>query len=685
MKLKTFQIRNYKVVDDTGPVGADPSVTALVGKNESGKTAIMKAMWKCCNVANVKFEKLYDYPRDRYMKDRKGNQEVCVLKFEMSSEQADKLVSQLPKLPSKKPKFVTLRTYYAGEDNVSADFEFDPPIGLVGLTKDARDAVEAVAGVIAIQASDAAVPVETARATAVGNLNDAAPLWEPRTLAALDGFQASVSAWIQANIARQGVAQEERRALDDLIARAKGGDPEDAAKAWAENNIPTFIYFDQYGQLETRINLPQYLGRKNDPDAKTRTQAALFDWSHIDPQEILELGQPRQANESSEDVDRRLDKRRALLDSASFSLTGDWTKWWTERRHKLHFSADGDNLVLTVSDEHSEFPIPFEERSRGLQWFFSFYLVFQVESRKVHKDAILLLDEPGLHLHPTLQSKLINFFERVSKENQLLYSTHLPFLVDPNHLKRVRTVHLAGKEPRKAVVSTGARPTGDRDTLFPLQAALGYAIAQTLIMGKRTLVLEGITGYAIIEALDACLTALKDKDTLHKDTVRLPAGGTARLMPLASIMMASAAPADGRMLVLVDSDNEGKKAAKQLKDTFGNEAPVVPLESALGMAEATIEDLIPRDDYANAVKKVSSRTFTLSPKEKLAPTNVKAIEWLYARKKWGDFAKADRTATALFLVREWSQDASQVPKATLDHARKLFRAINNHFKKTLPN
>ncbi|MBV8559698.1 MAG: ATP-binding protein, partial [Acidimicrobiia bacterium] len=72
---------------------------------------------------------------------------------------------------------------------------------------------------------------------------------------------------------------------------------------------------------------------------------------------------------------------------------------------------DGDHLVLQVSDRHSPFPIPFGERSKGFRWFLSFYLTFLVESRKAHKDAILLLDEPGLHLHPSLQARLVSFLE----------------------------------------------------------------------------------------------------------------------------------------------------------------------------------------------------------------------------------------------------------------------------------
>ena len=156
-----------------------------------------------------------------------------------------------------------------------------------------------------------------------------------------------------------------------------------------------------------------------------------------------------------------------MLRSASFALTGDWVELWTGDEHRLEFDIDGEYLVLQVSDSHSPFPIPFEERSKGFQWFLSFYLTFLVESRKAHKDAILLLDEPGLHLHPSLQARLVKFLERISETNQILYSTHLPFMVDGDHFDRVRTVQLSGARPQKATISDDLRTPVDRDTLFP--------------------------------------------------------------------------------------------------------------------------------------------------------------------------------------------------------------------------
>lgn len=45
MKLKCIRIRNYKCILDSGPIRAD-QVTYLVGKNESGKSAIHEALAK---------------------------------------------------------------------------------------------------------------------------------------------------------------------------------------------------------------------------------------------------------------------------------------------------------------------------------------------------------------------------------------------------------------------------------------------------------------------------------------------------------------------------------------------------------------------------------------------------------------------------------------------------------------
>ena len=277
---------------------------------------------------------------------------------------------------------------------------------------------------------------------------------------------------------------------------------------------------------------------------------------------------------------------------------------------------------------------------------------------------------------------MIDFFERISKDNQLLYSTHLPFLVDGDHLERVRTVHLAGREPQKTVICDDIRPTGDRDTLFPIQAALGYSIAQTLFLGKRSLIVEGVIDYWLIRTLHNCLPAVDAGAGLHEDTILVPAGGTSRLMPLASIMVATTGVGEGHLMVLLDSDEGGRQAASRMDEVFGGESTVLMLGPILDLPEATIEDLVPRDVYVEAVSR-AGRQIALNDRERDAATNVKAMELAFQREGLGRFGTAEKAAAALDLIDTWGKDPRSVPESTRKKASVLLDAVNRRFEQRL--
>ncbi len=677
MKLADFQIKNYKAVGDTYPVKVDPCVTALVGNNEAGKTAVLQAMWKSRNVAATLFDKLFDYPRDRYLQDRHGTQEVTILRFELSPEEADDFVASLPQSPPTKPTQIVYTTFYEGENKVRRTIQFDCDLAAGASLPEARDAVETISTMIADEDTDDLELVLSVSETSLAQINASTSIWAQGPISALETYAAAVKTWIEADPDRSTVASDERQRLAALITQIKLGDPRRKAGEWTEKHLPIFIYFDEFGQLETRIHLPTYLQHKDSPDPKTRTQTALFEWSGIDPAEILSLGRPRQEGESDAQFHHRHEKRRALLDSASFVLSDDWVAWWTEKRHRLHFDLEGEHLVLKVSDQYNEASILFEERGRGFQWLFSFYVVFLVESRKTYKSAILLLDEPGLHLHPTLQARLIDLFEHISDENQLIYSTHLPFLVDVHHLERVRTIHLDDGVPKRTRVSDGLCPTGDRDTLLPVQAAVAYSIAETLRLGPRSVIVGEVVDYWILQALSHCLSQLQVGPNLHEETMVVPAGGASRLMPLASIMLAAAGPGGGQLLVLLDSEAEGQGALTRVSDVFGDSS-VLLLGGLLNVAEASIEDLVPRDVYADAVVQ-AGYGITLGKDEKGAPTNVAAMERAFRRAGLGEFGMAQRATAALQLVESWGRIPKTVPAPTQEKASALFEAINANF------
>ena len=66
------------------------------------------------------------------------------------------------------------------------------------------------------------------------------------------------------------------------------------------------------------------------------------------------------------------------------------------------------------------------------------------------------------------------------------------------------------------------------------------------------------------------------------------------------------------------------KRPSRMNEVFSDESAVLMLGPAINLTEATIEDLVPRKVYTDAVKHAGHR-FTLSADEKAASTNVKAM------------------------------------------------------------
>jgi predicted ATP-dependent endonuclease of OLD family len=111
--------------------------------------------------------------------------------------------------------------------------------------------------------------------------------------------------------------------------------------------------------------------------------------------------------------------------------------------------------------------------------------------------VVVLLDEPALTLHARAQQDFLRFInERLSPKHQVIYTTHSPFMVETGHLERARIVEDKGPD-RGAEVTTEVLAT-DRDSLFPLQAALGYDIAQNLFVGPNNLLVEGTSDFTYL-------------------------------------------------------------------------------------------------------------------------------------------------------------------------------------------
>jgi hypothetical protein len=160
-------------------------------------------------------------------------------------------------------------------------------------------------------------------------------------------------------------------------------------------------------------------------------------------------------------------------------------------------------------------------------------------------------------------------------------------MVDPNELGSVRTVTL---EPEVGT-TVSADLSGDARTLFPLQAALGYDITQTLFVGTKNVVIEGVTDYWYLNSVADYLRD-QGRSTIPADVVLTPAGGAQKV----SYLVALLASQNLHVVVLLDTEPAAAKTREDLVKSklIRNDAVVQVADAfpAPGPKEADIEDLV---------------------------------------------------------------------------------------------
>jgi predicted ATP-dependent endonuclease of OLD family len=254
---------------------------------------------------------------------------------------------------------------------------------------------------------------------------------------------------------------------------------------------------------------------------------------------------------------------------------------------RLRIVADGQYLKVVVEDDLGV-EIELDQRSEGFQWLVSFFVVFFAEAADKHKNAVLLLDEPGLSLHGLKQCDFRTTISRLAESNQTLYTTHSPFLVGPDELDLVRVVEMTDRQ-----IGTKVRTNvtaQDPAALLPLQEALGYDLAQSLFANHRNLVLESLTDYWYVDSVAQLLRDAHIAD-LNEKIALLPASGTGKIVYWATILHAHKL----KVAALLDSDMAGDQAANQeiLVHTLGNKAVLRTKDVYSGAVEKpAVEDLL---------------------------------------------------------------------------------------------
>ena len=545
MRLVAAEVQKFKSISDSGRIDIEPDVTALVGKNESGKTAVLQALYRLNPIASghpTGFQELRDYPRRHRARDRAKIAECRPVRmtFEYEAEDLEALADAFG--DSLAETVVTISKQY-GRAAKQYSWILDAPKALAHIIRQA--------GLEERFAKD--------------TLED--------TVAALEADDSELAQSLAKTLAERDLESEAEKLL--------------------AGRLPRIQYFDEYSIL---------------PGAVSINRLQQVDESELNPDERTALSLLRLAGVADEEfTEAEYEARKAALEAAANALTDELFEYWTQNA-ELEVELDIEFrpvpgqpaspepwMQIRVRNRKHRVTLNMAERSKGFIWFFSFLAAFSEYADEDRR--VILLDEPGLNLHAKAQRDLLRFIdERLAPNHQVIYSTHSLFMIDPDRLERCRTVEDFGDEG--TVVSKdvwSARP----ETVFPLLGALGVDLSQTLIIGPNQLLVEGPADVVYLNLMnEACRSA--GKSTLSPSWTITPVGGIDKIPTFVALMGGS----DLNVTVLMDVATGGnQKVADLVRRGLLDASRLVPVTEFTGTREADIEDMFDRDWYLGVLEK----------------------------------------------------------------------------------
>lgn len=655
MHLKWFRVRDFQSVRDSGSIPVS-EITCLVGKNEAGKSALLKALYRLNPVipAEGNFDVTNDYPRmdveDYRHEVESGKRKTAVpieACYELGADELTGIAELFGAACVATPEITFAKDYNnRGTYEFSADNQkgLDYLISNADLSDQTSDALKGIA-----LTPDALTPVLEAQEQ-TGEVT--------RLLGVLAEVKRyGVSGYIYVHI---------------LSPRR-----------------PQYLYFDEYYQMTGHENIEALIAREGSSQLKS-SDHPLLGLVRLARLKLPELINPASTIEL-----------KNKLEGASNHLTRQVLKYWSQNKHlRMTFDVrparpgdpagmqQGTNIWGGVFDSRHQVTTELGSRSRGFVWFFSF-LAWYSDVKKNDEPMILLLDEPGLTLHAKAQHDLLRYFETELKgSHQLIYSTHSPFMIDPEHFDRVRIVQdkSIDAELNADIGKDGTTVLEDvfaanADSLFPLQGALGYELHQTLFVGPCTVVVEGAADLLFLQVMSAILQEERRTGLDSRWTIT-PVGGSAKVPTFVALLGSQKGMT---IATLIDTQTADQKKIEGLyREKLLKKANVLTFGDFTKSAEADIEDMFGAQFYVELVnaefKGQLAAPIDLTALKSKEPRILRRLE-----KYFEDHPLDDGNFSHYRPARYFSENskklATQLPNEARDNFESAFRALNALLKK----
>ncbi|MCL7942269.1 AAA family ATPase [Halomonas sp. ATCH28] len=636
--LKKAVINKYKSYSNEQIVNLEDDVTTLVGKNESGKTVFLEALAKInyfIEDDNFKFDEVQDYPRNELKKYQRSGEDCqpVICTFQLDTLTINEITDDLGEgvlitdIFSVSTKYKAGRVWYHINCKESKFFEnLQEVLGFDDATKDKVLELGSVKAVVESEQSD-------------------------------DEHLAPVISYLKENIVEKAFAWE-KGLLDAYV-----------FKNYIAPRLPRFWYFDEYYELPSRVSIDAIQSNTISGSLtkqQLETAKALFELAVIDVEEL--------ANASS------FESFIAELEATSNEITDQIFEYWsTNNNLEIEFKIESIHrsnqqpekiLDIRVKNKRHRITLPLKNRSKGFNWFFSFIVWFSKIQDEKDKNFILLLDEPGLNLHASAQADLLRFINDLSENYQIVYTTHSPFMVESEALHRVRTVY----DSEKGSIISEAIQEKDPDTLFPLQAALGYDIAQNLFVSNNNLLVEGPSDLNYLTYMSSLLES-EGREGLRDDVTVVPVGGLDKVASFISLLRGSKL----KTACLLDSFNNDKGSQRLeslIQSKIIKDKNVRFFDEFAGdeYSKADIEDLFDKSEYLQIFGKAfpDHKEVTVSDLNDKKPTILLQLKSFLGGERFNHFKPSHCLLGMGVGVEFFSEE-------TLDRFESMFKEVNKLF------
>lgn len=647
MKLIKARVENFRSAEDTGEFDIN-DLTCLVGKNEAGKTTVLKALNGIRAINGEEYELISDYPRRFYARyeERHNGEAARVSQTTWKLDNKD--------IAALEEKF--------GQGCMSTDtFKITSRYSEGNYWNLSVDEQKIVKHLIAQH------DVKGTESTKLGKSKNISEL-----RAAIDALEEK-SSHVQ-ELSNEINAYRDKRAdlaIIDLLYK----------------RTPKFFYTSHFDRMSGEVSIAKL---KDDKQHGRK----------ISPSDQIFLDFLEYAGTSLEELEgaTRLEELNAKCQAASNDITEEIFEFWSQndalsveitlaqglRNDPPPFNS-GTVAKIRIHNANHRVSVPLSERSAGFIWFFSFLAQFK-QMRKKNAGAIILLDEPGLTLHGKAQADLLRYvIERLLPEHQVIFSTHSPFMVPSDRLEDVRVVEdIIERDERNRPIVKGTKVSSDvlsvdKDTLFPLQAHLGYEITQSLFIGANTLLVEGPSDILYLQAASAELKK-RNREGLSPKWTICPSGGIDKISPFATLFRGKGI----NIAVLCDyGDGDKTKVQKLRASQILKSEGIFVATDFTGKTESDIEDFFTPQLFSAIV----NSAYELKGKQAIGPAKltedgaltrqVKQMEALFNLLE-SSVPEFDHFTPASWLIRNQDVLAKDEPAVndSLDRFEKAFKEIN---------